>query len=337
MSRYNYILRKIGFACLMIVGVVIFNFFLFRIVPRDPIKLIFNDARLSRASQETLRESFGLDKPVWFDAARFNEKDYAGAFDTQFTAYIRNLLHGDLGISFTQRTGVNELLKQRVGNSLILVLSGTVIAILIGIIFGLLAAWKRGSRIDFSLLLVALFTTSIPAFVLGIVMILFMGKYLAFGGMVSPQIHPADGMKYWFDLGKHLALPAFTMAVVEMGGYLLVMRSSVVDILSEDFILTAKAKGLNDFQILRDHAFKNAMLPMITIIALNLAYTVAGSIQIETVFSWPGIGQLMFQAVQMQDYPVLQGSFLLIAISVVLANLLADLLYSLIDPRVKMD
>ena len=337
MSRSKYILKKIAFAVLIVVGVVIFNFFLFRIMPSDPIKLIFNDPRISKESQEKLRESFGLDKPVWFDQEKFQQGDYIGAFDTQFVTYIDNLLHGELGVSFTRRIDVKELLAKRVGNSLILVLSGTFIAILLGIVFGLFSAWKRGSRFDISLLLVALFTTSLPAFFLGIVLIIFAGKYLAFGGMTSPQVYPTDGITYWIDLAKHLALPALTLAIVEMGAYYMVMRSSVVDILSDDFILTAKAKGFNDFQILRDHAFKNAMLPMVTIIAINLAYTVAGSIQIETVFSWPGIGQLMFEAVKMQDYPVLQGSFLLIAVSVVLANLLADLLYSLIDPRVKSD
>jgi len=338
MRKSNYLLRKITFAVAIIVGVVIFNFFLFRIMPSDPIKLIFNDPRISKESQDQLRESFGLDKPVWFDKAKFNQGDLAGAFfDTQFSAYVNSLLHGKLGISFTRRVDVKDLLVKRVGNSLLLALSGSAIAIILGIIFGLLSAWKRGSRLDIAFLLTALFTTSLPAFFLGIVLIIFAGRFFSFGGMTSAEIHPSDGMAYWIDLLKHLALPAITLAIVEVGSFFMVMRSSVVDILSDDFILTAKAKGFNDFQILKDHAFKNAMLPMTTIIALNLAYTVAGSIQIETVFSWPGIGRLMFEAVHMQDFPVLQGAFLLIAISVVLANLLADMLYSLLDPRVSVD
>jgi len=337
MRRSNYVLRKITFSIAIIIGVVVFNFFLFRIMPSDPIKLIFNDPRISKESQEQLRISFGLDKPVWFDKARFDLGDFAGAFDTQFTAYVKNLLRGELGISFTRRIDVKELLLKRVGNSLILAITGTTIAIFLGIILGLVSAWKRGTRLDISLLLTALFTTSLPAFFLGIVLIIFAGRHLAFGGMTSPEIHPSDGFPYWLDLAKHLFLPSITLAVVEVGSYFMVMRSSVVDILSDDFIMTAKAKGFNDFQILKNHAFKNAMLPMVTIIALNLAYMVAGSIQIETVFSWPGIGRLMFEAVHMQDYPVLQGAFLLIAVSVVLANLLADFLYTLIDPRVKAD
>ena len=145
----------------------------------------------------------------------------------------------------------------------------------------------------------------------------------------------AQGLTYWVDVGKHLILPTITMAVVYTGEYILIMRSSAVEVLSEDYILTAKAKGLSTFQILRDHALKNAMLPMVTMIALTLGYMVGGAIQVETVFSWPGIGRLMYEAVMKRDYPVLQGAFLLLAISVIAANFLADLLYSVLDPRVQ--
>jgi peptide/nickel transport system permease protein len=127
------------------------------------------------------------------------------------------------------------------------------------------------------------------------------------------------------------------MAIIYTSSYVMIMRSSVLEVLSEDYILTAKAKGLNNFQILRDHALKNAMLPMVTIVALNLSYTVGGAIQVETVFSWPGIGRLMYDAVMQRDYPILQGTFLLLAVSVIAANLLADLLYMVLDPRVKAE
>jgi peptide/nickel transport system permease protein len=155
--------------------------------------------------------------------------------------------------------------------------------------------------------------------------------------MVTPGLHPEDGWPYWKDVGWHLVLPTITLTILYMSEYMLIMRSSVVEVLSEDFILTAKAKGMNAFQIFRDHALKNSMLPMVTIIALTLGYTVGGAIQVETVFSWPGIGRLMFEAVQKRDYPVLQGTFLLLAVSVIVANLIADLLYAALDPRVKPD
>jgi peptide/nickel transport system permease protein len=154
--------------------------------------------------------------------------------------------------------------------------------------------------------------------------------------MVTPGLKSEDGWTYWADVGKHLILPTITMAVVWSSQYLLIMRSSVMEVLSEDYILTAKAKGLSSFQILRDHAFKNAMLPMVTMIAITLGTIVGGAFQVETVFSWPGIGRLMYESVQKRDFPVLQGIFLLVAVSTILANLLADLLYSMLDPRVKM-
>ena len=136
------------------------------------------------------------------------------------------------------------------------------------------------------------------------------------------------------DIGRHLLLPTLTLSVVLLGEYMLVMRSSVLDVFGEDYILTAKAKGLSTYRIIRDHALRNAMLPLVTLIALTLGFTVAGAIQVETVFSWPGLGELTVRAVGQRDYPVLQGAFLLLAVSVVLANLVADVAYSLLDPRV---
>jgi len=187
------------------------------------------------------------------------------------------------------------------------------------------------------MLLWALFSWALPTFFLGIILLILARGHVPVGGMVTPGLKPRDGLTYWADVGKHLILPTITMAVVYTGEYIMIMRSSVVEVLSEDYILTAKAKGLSTFQILRDHALKNAMLPMVTVISVTLGYVVAGAIQVETVFSWPGIGRLIYEAVVKRDYPVLQGAFLLLAISVIAANLLADLLYSVLDPRVQAE
>jgi peptide/nickel transport system permease protein len=156
------------------------------------------------------------------------------------------------------------------------------------------------------------------------------GKATAGGGFTSTWDE-------WVDIGRHMLLPTLTYTIVFMGEYMLIMRSALLDVLSEDYILTARAKGLRTFQILKDHALKNAMLPMVTLIAINLGFTVAGAIQIESVFSWPGLGGAIFEAVGRRDFPVLQGAFLLIAVSVILANLVADLTYSYLDPRVAHD
>lgn len=337
MQRSDYLIGKIFFALTTLVVVIVFNFFLFRILPGDPIKAIVRSPRLTREAKEKLRADFGLDKPVFFDAERLRERDVVGAFDTQFTAYVRALLRGNLGISFRSRRDVGEVLAERVWRTVVLVAAGETLALVFGMALGLVAAWRRGTRLDMTILLWALFSWGLPTFFLGIILLILARGHLPIGGMVVPGLKPEDGLTYWADVGKHLILPTLTMAIVYTSSYVMIMRSSVVEVLSEDYILTAKAKGLNTFQILRDHALKNAMLPMVTMVALNLAYTVGGAIQVETVFSWPGIGRLMYDAVMKRDYPVLQGTFLLLAVSVVAANLLADILYSVLDPRVKAE
>jgi peptide/nickel transport system permease protein len=337
MERSNYILRKVAFSAGTLIAVIVFNFLLFRILPGDPIKLIVHSPRMTREAQERIRVTFGLDKPVWFDGERLKAGDVLGSLDSQFTAYLRNLLRGDLGISFASRRDVSQVLAERVWRTVVLVLGGNVIAIVLGIILGLLAAWRRGTRLDTAVLLGALFTWALPTFFLGIILLVLARGHLPVGGMATPGLKPEDGLVYWLDVGKHLILPTLTMAIVYTSEFILIMRSGVMEVLAEDYILTAKAKGLSTFRILRDHALKNAMLPMVTIIALTLGYTVGGAIQVETVFSWPGLGRLMYEAVQKRDYPVLQGTFLLLAVSVILANLLADLLYSVLDPRVKAE
>jgi len=337
MQRSDYLIRRMFFALGTLVVVIVFNFFLFRILPGDPIKAIVRSPRLTREARERLRVDFGLDKPVFFDAERLTEGDVVGAFDTQFTAYVRALLHGNLGISFRSRRDVAEVLAERVWRTVVLVAGAETLALVFGMALGLASAWRRGTRLETTILLWALFSWGLPNFFLGIILLLLARGHLPVGGMVVPGLKPEAGLAYWADVGRHLILPTITMAIVYTSSYVLIMRSSVVEVLSEDYILTAKAKGLNTFQILRDHALKNAMLPMATMVALNLGYTVGGAIQVETVFSWPGIGRLMYDAVQLRDYPILQGTFLLLAVSVVVANLLADILYSVLDPRVKAE
>ncbi len=337
MQRSDYLIRRIFFALATLVVVIVFNFFLFRILPGDPIKSIARSPRLTREARERLRVDFGLDKPVFFDGERLRDGDVLGAFDTQFTAYVRALLHGNLGISYRSRRDVAEVLAERVWRTVVLVAGAETLALLFGVGLGLASAWRRGTRLEMTILLWALISWGLPNFFLGIILLLLARGHLPVGGMVVPGLKPEAGLAYWVDVGRHLILPTLTMAIVYTSSYILIMRSSVVEVLSEDYILTAKAKGLNTFQILRDHALKNAMLPMVTMVALNLGYTVGGAIQVETVFSWPGIGRLMYDAVQLRDYPILQGTFLLLAVSVIVANLLADLLYSVLDPRVKAE
>jgi peptide/nickel transport system permease protein len=229
------------------------------------------------------------------------------------------------------------MLGELLTNTLLLIGLGQILAIVLGMTLGGLAAWKAGTALDFSALLFSLTAWSLPTFWLGIIL-LFIGSNiwgLPIGGRLTPGLFYNTSVERWLDLGNHLILPTITFTIVFLGEYMLIMRSTLLGVLSEDYIMTAKAKGLTTFQIFKDHALKNAMLPMVTIIALNLGFTVSGAIQIESVFSWPGLGGAIFTAVGRRDYPMLQGAFLLIAVSVIFANLAADLLYSILDPRLE--
>ncbi len=337
----RYLAGRVGWTLLTVAFVVVLNFFLFRVMG-DPSRLL-KDPRLSQASLAAMQARFGLDEPVINCFASLNplrlEAGTCGVnpLETQFFSYVRNLFRGDFGISFHSQRPVLELLGERLGNTVLLIGAGQVLAILFGVLLGLLAAYRARTLLDYTALVGSLAAWSIPTFWLGI-LLLFWGS-TSFGlplggkGTIGGSFEtPWGGL---LDLGRHLLLPTLTFTIVFIGEYMLIMRSTVLDVLSEDYILTAKAKGLTTFQILKDHALRNAMLPIVTIVALNLGFTVAGAIQIETVFSWPGLGLTVFEAVQRRDYPVLQGAFLLIAVSVIAANLLADLLYALLDPRVR--
>jgi len=338
-KRYSTVFKKIGWSFLTIIFVLVFNFFLFRVLPGDPARAGVHDPRMTREAVEAIRVRYGLDKPVINCFDSLNPVKFGSCLvnplDTQFFIYVRNLLQGELGISYHTNRPVADFLSERLWNTVLLIGVGQILAIFIGVIFGVLAAWKARTTIDYAALLTSLLAWSLPTFWLGIIL-LFWGSNngLPIGGKATPGTSSWSTFAQWADVFKHMLLPTLTYTIVYMGEYMLIMRSSLLDVLSEDYILTAKAKGLNTFQILKDHALKNAMLPLVTVIAINLGFTVAGAIQIETVFSWPGLGLTIFESVGRRDFPVLQGAFLLIAVAVILANLLADLAYSYLDPRV---
>lgn len=309
--------------------VITFNFVLFRVLPGDPAKSGMRDPRLNPEAVAALEARFGLDQPV------FLNPDSVG--DTQFFAYWRELARGNLGTSYEFRNqSVASVVSRALANTLWLLAGAQILAIVLGMGLGLLAAWRRQTRIDVGALLFALLMWSLPTFFLGI-LLLFIGSSwfgLPTGGRFTVGATYATWGEYLADLGRHLLLPSLTFTLALLAQYMLIMRSTVIEVFSEDYILTAKAKGLSTWAIITRHALRNAMLPMATLIALNLGFTVSGAIEVETVFSLPGIGLLTVNAVNSRDYPVLQGAFLLLAVSVVLANLAADLVYGWLDPRV---
>jgi peptide/nickel transport system permease protein len=330
-GRGGYLLRKIGWALVTLVVVVTFNFVLFRVLPGDPAKSGMRDPRLNPAAVETLRTRFGLDKELFLDL------DGGNPLDTQFTAYLGALSRGDLGTSYAFRDQpVADLIGQALGNTLWLVLPSQVLAIVLGSTLGLFAAWRRGRPLDLASLGFSLFMWSLPTFFLGIILLVAGANWfgLPSSGRITIGAEFASFTDLALDVARHLLLPTLTLTLVLLGEYMLIMRSSVLDVFGEDYILTARAKGLSTYGIIRHHALRNAMLPMVTLIALNLGFTVSGAIQVEAVYSWPGLGALTVAAVADRDYPVLQGAFLLIALAVVVANLIAELIYGWLDPRV---
>jgi peptide/nickel transport system permease protein len=315
-------LRKGAAAFLTIVAIVCANFVIFRMAPGDPVRMMFQDPRVSPRQMEAMRERFGLDKPL-------------GA---QFLAYLKGLSRGDLGLSFSQRRPVTQVIAERIPRTLLLVVSALVIAVILGVALGALAGWKSGTKLDSFILTASLTMFSIPTFALAIILLLALAYHLAvfpLGGMVTPA-SGLEGLACVTDVLWHMFLPLVTVVVWFVGEYVLLTRNSMIEVMNQDYVLTARAKGIREWTILKDHALRNALLPIVTITGVNLGFALAGIIEAETVFSWPGVGRLIYEAVSKRDYPLLQGVFLLLAAAVVLANLLVDLIYGFIDPRIKV-
>jgi peptide/nickel transport system permease protein len=233
---------------------------------------------------------------------------------------------------------VTEVLAQRLGPTLLLFGLGELVAIILGLALGAYSGWRRGGIVDYIGNGLSLILYSTPYFLLGMGLLLVfatgLGWFPTFG-MVTAGSTYAGPLEYLADLGVHLALPLATVGLGLVGQYAILMRSSVIETLAEDYVTTARAMGLREGRVLRHHALPNALLPTVTLVAINLGYVVAGAITVEVVFNWPGLGTLTVEALSARDYPVLQGVFLLLSVAVVLANLIADLVYGLLDPRVR--
>jgi peptide/nickel transport system permease protein len=256
--------------------------------------------------------------------------------------YFSNLLQWppDLGDSFTERAPVIDVIAKRFWPTVLLVGVAEVIALILGVLIGIRAGWKRGGAFDTISVNGSLVLYAVPLFWLGMLLFFLLATTNGFPllpgqQMVTPGRVYDSAVDEALDIGAHLVLPAATLALGLLAEYVLIMRSSLVEVLSEEYITTARAKGLSEQQVLRRHALPNAWLPTVSLVALSLGYVLGGAIGVETVFSWPGLGRLTIDAVDQKDFPVLQGLFLLIAVSVVVANLIAEILYGVLDPRVR--
>jgi ABC-type dipeptide/oligopeptide/nickel transport system permease component len=318
MRGADYVIKRVAFAIVTVFVAVTINFVLFRLAPGNAVT---NLSRVPHATQElraSLRQQFGLDKSK----------------GQQYVIYLKQLAHGNLGISFENEQPVSTNLRAALLNTLPMVTLGTLFAIVVGTLTGVIAAWRRRTPIETATVTSALAFYSMPTHWLGLMLVIIFSGTLPTGGMTNEFLLNPSFWTHLKDLASHIALPSLTLGLVLYGEYTLIVRSAMLETLGEDYILTARAKGLKPWTIVRKHALRNAMLPIATLVALSLSYIVAGAILIETVFSWPGIGRAVYEAVLQRDYPMLQGAFLILTVSVVFFNLVADLIYFKLDPRI---
>ncbi|TCP60668.1 peptide/nickel transport system permease protein [Rhodovulum bhavnagarense] len=304
---WAYVIRRLGESLLILLGISLVTFALLYLVPADPARQIAGRS----ATAETvanIRAQLGLDQP----------------FHIQYLRYLGNLLQGDLGRSYLQRTEVSELIAARMPATLLLMLATIVVELIIGLTIGAIAALKRNSAVDQSLMVFSFVTISAPQFVVGILLLYVFAVQLG-----------------WFPIGgygtfAHLVLPAITIGLLGTGWYSRMMRSSMIDVLAQDYVRTARAKGLGRLRIILRHVAPNAILPIIAMIGIDIGLFMSGIVVVESVFGWPGIGQLAWQAIQRVDIPIIMGVTLVSACFIVLGNLLADLIAPLVDPRIKL-
>jgi peptide/nickel transport system permease protein len=320
MNSKNYVVKRIGHSLITLWLILTLNFFLFRMLPGDPIRLLFADPRVPIETLDTLRAQYGLE----------------GSLLKQYGLYLVNILKGQLGTSFVYNTPVSEILAERLVNTVILLFPALILSILMGCGLGIIAAIRSGRTADFICLSLSQLLWATPAFWLGLLFMMFAGSFLPLSGMVTAGISFDSWWAKTMDIGRHMAMPLITLSLVTLGQYAIVMRNSLIDVLTEDYMLVAKAKGFSKTRQLFSHAMPNAVLPVMTLAAMNLGLLIGGAIQTETVFTWPGVGRLVFEALLRRDYPVLQGAFLVISVCALIANLLADLLYKQIDPRLEL-
>ncbi|HEX5121469.1 MAG TPA: ABC transporter permease [Pseudonocardiaceae bacterium] len=321
----RFVATKLGGAVISLLLVVVLGFFLFRVLPGDPVQTMIRDRPTTPAQIAQLRERLGLDKPLI----------------VQFADYLGGLLHGDLGTSYLYQQPVSTLLLQRLWPTVLLVGTATVLAAALGLWLGTRAGWRPGSRFDNAATGIALTLWSMPAFWLGLILLTVFGVGVGpipgvfpVEGMVSPDTPPGF-LPQALDVAHHLVLPCVTLIALVYAQYLLVMRSTLIEQAQADYVTTARAKGLREDLVRRRHAVPNALLPTVTLVLLNLGMVVSGAVTVEAVFSWPGLGQLMFKALQVPDLPLVQGAFITLAGAVVVMNMVAELLYRALDPRVR--
>ncbi|MFO1442347.1 ABC transporter permease [Bacillus sp. Bva_UNVM-123] len=309
----KYIIRRIFDLLPTIFVVAIIVFIVTRMIPGDPASVMLGP-QASVEDIEALRQKLGLNEPLYM----------------QFLQYFGNLLQGNLGVSYTYNEPIMSLIMERFPNTVILAISSLIIAVIIGIPAGIISASKQNSLLDYSVMLVSLIGVSMPIFWLGVMLVLYFSVNLGW--------FPATGMgtleEGFIPYIKHLILPSVTLATIPMATFARITRSSMLEVISHDYIKTARSKGLSEFWVICKHAFKNALTPILTVLGMQISMMLGGAVLTETIFSWPGMGRLIVDAIDKRDFVVVQGTVLFIAVIFVVVNLLVDILYKVVNPRV---
>jgi peptide/nickel transport system permease protein len=317
----RHVLIKIGVALITLMFVLVFNFFLFR-VAGDPKKDLLRNPKITPEAREELIKERGLDEDLF----------------TQFRIYVKNIFTGEFETSYATNRPVLTEIREALPNTILLVGTATILSAVIGSWLGVVAASRRGSAFDTGITQGSLILYAMPEFWLGMLLIWLVA--VTFGlfptGLKSDPGQSFSTLGYSWNVMQHAMLPIITLTLGLLGQYVVIMRSALTDVLGEDFVTTARAIGLPRYRVLRDHAVRNALLPVVTLASLNLGFVVSGAITIEALFSWPGIGQLTVDAIQAKDLPMLQGIFLVTSAAVIFANLIADFVLTYLDPRVRV-
>jgi len=320
---WTYILKRILISIPLIIGLATVTFFIIHLAPGDPMAL-YRNPDISPEVMELMRRNLGLDQPLHI----------------QYVKWLASMARGNFGVSFTAHRPVLDILKEAIPNTLQLTFLALLLDIIVGIVIGVISAIKQYTYVDHSITVSALFIYSMPSFWLGLMLILLFSLVLGWLPASQMQSINADLFGFWhqlWDRVTHLIMPVFVLGIATAAGTARFMRGSLLEVIRQDYIRTARAKGLSERVVVFKHGLRNALIPIITLTGLYLPFLLGGSVITETIFAWPGMGRVAVGAIFARDYPVVLAVNLIAAVMVVMGNLLADITYSLLDPRIRLD
>ncbi len=317
----GYIVKRLMSAVPLLFGLLTLTFFIIHLAPGDPTAFYIQSG-VDPSYAAHLRESMGLNDPL----------------PLQYVKWLKSMLVGEMGVSFSKHAPVTTILAETIPNTLLLTSVALLFNFIVGIAIGVVTALKRGAATDHAVNLASLFVYSMPEFWLGIMLILGVSEQLGWlpaSGMHAPLAEYLSWPEYLFDVIKHMILPVTVLGVASAAATGRYMRGSLLEVINQDYIRTARAKGLSEFLVIGKHAMRNALIPIITLLGLSIPFLLGGAVIVESVFAWPGMGKLTIDAIFMRDYPLIIATTLVSGVMVIFGNLLADILYAIVDPRIR--